>query len=92
MKWGFIEEIHNANTVDELTLLRLTVSAALGACYIAAESIDCITLVKTYPTNTETFYHYKRENLPADSKCFVPHKTTKLDCDCADELTNGCKV
>lgn len=67
LKSGFIEEIHQSCMIDELTLLRLTTSAALGACYLAADKIDCTTVVKTYSSNSESFYHYKRANLPAPS-------------------------
>ncbi|KAL7302026.1 hypothetical protein TKK_0005260 [Trichogramma kaykai] len=61
LKPGFIEELHKSGNVDELTLLRLTTSAALGACYIAADKLNCSTLHKTYKSNTEKFYHYKRD-------------------------------
>ncbi|XP_014206823.1 N-acetyl-D-glucosamine kinase [Copidosoma floridanum] len=61
---GFIEEIHKRSLVDELTLLKLTTSAALGACYIAADKLNCVTMIKSFDQNTEEFYRYKRENLP----------------------------
>ncbi|XP_058792529.1 N-acetyl-D-glucosamine kinase-like [Phymastichus coffea] len=64
LKPGFITEIHDHCSVDELTLVRLTTSAALGSCYIAADKIDCMTMNKTYQNNVEEFFHYKRENLP----------------------------
>ncbi|XP_001606449.1 N-acetyl-D-glucosamine kinase isoform X1 [Nasonia vitripennis] len=64
LKSGFIDEIHRSGVVDELTLLRLTTSAALGACYIAADKLNCKSMNKTFQTNTEKFYHYKRDNLP----------------------------
>ncbi|XP_076677862.1 N-acetylglucosamine kinase isoform X2 [Andrena cerasifolii] len=57
----FAEEIHESKAVDELSLLQLNVSAAVGACYLAAEKIDCI-FDKPYDKNVEAFYHYKREN------------------------------
>ncbi|KAJ8687816.1 hypothetical protein QAD02_023610 [Eretmocerus hayati] len=64
---GFIDEIHRSCSVEELTLLRLTTSAALGACYIAAEKLGCDSLVKTFDSNVEQFHHYKRDNLPPPS-------------------------
>ncbi|XP_076631479.1 N-acetylglucosamine kinase isoform X1 [Colletes latitarsis] len=61
MKDAFLEEIHDSHAVDELSLLRLTASSAIGACYLAAERIDW-TFTKPYENNVEMFYHYKREN------------------------------
>ncbi|XP_076240222.1 N-acetylglucosamine kinase isoform X2 [Calliopsis andreniformis] len=61
MQDGFVEEIHNSRILDELSLLRLTKPAAVGACYLAAEKIDCI-FDKPYDKNVEIFYHYKRDN------------------------------
>lgn len=78
MKDGFVDEIHESGTVDELSLLRLTASAALGACYLAAEKIDWL-FTKPYEKNVETFYHYKRLNyvksveaLPETEVEFIP--------------------
>ncbi|XP_076166153.1 N-acetylglucosamine kinase isoform X2 [Ptiloglossa arizonensis] len=61
MKDAFLEEIHKSNAVDEISLLRLKVSSAIGACYLAAEKIDWI-FKKRYEDNVEKFCHYKREN------------------------------
>ncbi|XP_015439368.1 PREDICTED: N-acetyl-D-glucosamine kinase isoform X2 [Dufourea novaeangliae] len=61
MKDAFLNEIHDSNVIDELTLLRLTTSAAVGACYVAAEKIDW-AFTKPYKDNVETFYHYNRKN------------------------------
>lgn len=61
MKEGFLNEIHNSLVIDELTLLRLTATSALGACYLAAEKINC-PFVKPYDENVETFFHYKRDH------------------------------
>ncbi|XP_012061564.1 PREDICTED: N-acetyl-D-glucosamine kinase [Atta cephalotes] len=63
MKNGFMNEIHNKNIVDELSLLHLTTSSALGACYLAAEKINC-PFVKPYDSNVETFFYYKRDHYP----------------------------
>lgn len=63
MENGFVNEIHNRNVVDELSLLRLTTTSALGACYLAAEKIDC-PFVKPYDSNVEIFFHYKRDYYP----------------------------
>lgn len=61
MKDAFIDEIHESQVLDELTLIRLKVSSALGACYLAAEKINWI-FTKSYEDNIEMFYHYKRDN------------------------------
>lgn len=61
MKDAFLNEIHDSKSVDELSLLRLTVSAAVGASYVAAEQINW-AFPKPYEKNVEQFYHYKREN------------------------------
>lgn len=62
MKKGFIEEIHKEQIIDELTLLLLTTSSAWGACYLAAEKIDCSSVRKIYENNADVIYHYKRNN------------------------------
>lgn len=61
MQDGFLNEVHNSGLIDELSLIRLTASSALGACYLAAEKIDC-PFTKPYADNAETFFHYKRDN------------------------------
>lgn len=63
MKNGFANEIHNRRVVDELSLLRLTTTSALGACYLAAEKINC-PFIKPYDSNVEIFFHYNRDNFP----------------------------
>ncbi|EZA51376.1 N-acetyl-D-glucosamine kinase [Ooceraea biroi] len=63
MENGFVDKIHNSRIVDELSLLRLTTTSALGACYLAAEKIDC-PFVKPYDENVEVFFHYKRDHYP----------------------------
>lgn len=63
MEKGFVGEIRDRYVVDELSLLRLTTTSALGACYLAAEKINC-PFVKPYDSNVETFFHYKREHHP----------------------------
>jgi len=67
MKDGFVNEIHNSYVVDELSLLHLTTSSALGACYLAAEKINC-SFVKPYDSNVEIFFHYKRDHYPETQK------------------------
>lgn len=69
MKDAFADEIHKSHALDELTMIRLTVSAALGACYLAAEKINWL-FTKSYEDNTDVFYHYKRSN-------YVKLETTK---------------
>lgn len=58
---GFIEEIHRSGLLDELSLMKLEVSPAVGACYLAAEKIHC-EFAKSYDENTKVFFHYKRDN------------------------------
>ncbi|XP_011164703.1 N-acetyl-D-glucosamine kinase isoform X2 [Solenopsis invicta] len=67
MKNGFVNEIHNRSIVDELSLLHLTTTSALGACYLAAEKINC-PFVKPYDSNVENFFHYKRDHYPEAQK------------------------
>lgn len=66
MKKGFLKEIEEGHALDELTLSKLTVPAALGACYRAGEHLKCDSLQKTYDQNTEAFYHYQRGDTPLD--------------------------
>ncbi|KAL2725081.1 N-acetyl-D-glucosamine kinase isoform X2 [Vespula squamosa] len=61
MKEGFMDEIHSGLVVDELSLLNLTATSALGSAYLAAEKIDC-PFVKSYDQNVQVFFHYKRDN------------------------------
>ncbi|EFN82728.1 N-acetyl-D-glucosamine kinase [Harpegnathos saltator] len=63
MQKGFIDEIHDTHLIDELSLLHLTTTSALGACYLAAEKINC-PFMKPYDENVEIFFHYKREQQP----------------------------
>nr|XP_012222874.1 PREDICTED: N-acetyl-D-glucosamine kinase isoform X1 [Linepithema humile] len=57
MEKGFVDEIRNCNIIKRLSLLRLTTTSALGACYLAAEKINC-PFVKPYDDNVEVFYLY----------------------------------
>ncbi|KAL6445832.1 hypothetical protein ACFW04_000920 [Cataglyphis niger] len=70
MKNGFVNEIHDTRIVDELSLLRLLTTSALGACYLAAEKIN-VPFVKPYESNVEIFFHYKRDN-------YLETRTTEL--------------
>ncbi|XP_014484953.1 PREDICTED: N-acetyl-D-glucosamine kinase [Dinoponera quadriceps] len=67
MEKGFVDEIRDRRVVDELSLLRLTTTSALGACYLAAEKINC-PFVKPYDDNVEIFFHYKREHRPDEAE------------------------
>ncbi|XP_076651657.1 N-acetylglucosamine kinase isoform X2 [Halictus rubicundus] len=84
MKNGFLNEIHDSDALDELSLYRLTVSGATGACYLAAEKINW-AFPKPYRNNAEIFYHYKRENYvkPVEKikskPILVPCNTVKRD-------------
>jgi len=81
MKDGFVNEIHNSHVVDELSLLHLTTSSALGACYLAAEKINC-SFVKPYDSNVEIFFHYKRDHYPETQKTehSIESKNQTSDC------------
>ncbi|XP_031825732.2 N-acetylglucosamine kinase isoform X1 [Nomia melanderi] len=84
MKDSFLNEIYDSEAVDELTLLRLTVSAAVGASYVAAEKINW-AFPKSYEKNAEQFYHFKRENFVKpvpkikSAPRLVPCNTAKRD-------------
>ncbi|CAK9795408.1 N-acetyl-D-glucosamine kinase [Anthophora plagiata] len=85
MRNAFVNEIHESKTVDELTMIRLTVSSGIGACYLAAEKINWV-FTKPYEKNFEVFYRYKRENyvkpqedLTESSIVFVPCSDVKED-------------
>ncbi|CAL1673750.1 unnamed protein product [Lasius platythorax] len=78
MKNGFVNEIHNRRVVDELSLLRLTTTSALGACYLAAEKINC-QFVKPYDSNVEIFFHYKRDNYPEKQTTELENHTLVSD-------------
>lgn len=78
MKNGFVNEIHNRCVVDELSLLRLTTTSALGACYLAAEKINC-QFVKPYDSNVEIFFHYKRDNYPEKQTTELKNHTLVSD-------------
>ena len=62
MKKGFSDQILKGKVVDELTLLLLTTSAAWGACYLAAEEVNCSSVKKGNTENSEIIYHFKRDN------------------------------
>ncbi|KAF7413439.1 hypothetical protein HZH68_001928 [Vespula germanica] len=61
MMEGFMDEIHSGLVIDELSLLNLTATSALGSAYLAAEKINC-PFVKPYKENVQVFFHYKRDN------------------------------
>lgn len=61
LKKSFIQKINESNIINEFTLLRLTTSAAVGACYVAADKINCNTLIKTHEKNCDEFFYYKRD-------------------------------
>ena len=68
-------------------------SAALGACYIAADKLECSTVEKSYPKNTESFYHYKRQNLQKDLKFTKLIKQNSGECEkSTNGFVNGCKA
>ncbi|KAL6262961.1 hypothetical protein P5V15_005749 [Pogonomyrmex californicus] len=88
MKKGFVNEIHDKRVVDELSLLRLTTTSALGACYLAAEKIDC-PFVKPYDSNVEIFFHYKRDNYPETQKTEHPIELKSQTSVCNNVHENG---
>jgi len=86
MENGFINEIHNSRIVDELSLLRLTTTSAMGASYLAAEKINC-PFVKPYDSNVEVFFHYKRDHYPDIQKVEHPEELQNMafNKDCVQE-------
>lgn len=60
LKPGFESEIHDCSDIEELTMYKLRTSSALGACYLAADKLNCENVRRTYQENREPFYHYKR--------------------------------
>lgn len=61
IKDAFLDKIHESKALDELSLIRLTTSSAIGACYLAAEKINWL-FTKPYENNFEIFHHYVRNN------------------------------
>lgn len=79
MKNGFLDTIHDSRTLDELSLYRLTTSAAIGACYLAAEKINWI-FTKPYEKNMEKFFHYKRVNYVKSVEALPEPETKFVTC------------
>ncbi|XP_017752813.1 PREDICTED: N-acetyl-D-glucosamine kinase isoform X2 [Eufriesea mexicana] len=75
MKDAFLDKIHESRTLDELTLIRLITSSAIGACYLAAEKINWL-FTKPYENNIEIFHHYVRNNYvkPEATKDITEHE------------------
>lgn len=63
MEKAFTKELNDSRVINEIMLLRLTISSAVGACYVAAEKIKCNSLIKTHEKNSRKFFHYKRNEL-----------------------------
>lgn len=63
LKDGFVEQLAKIDRfkVEELSLLKLTVSVSIGATYLAAKAIN-FNLPRDYTQNYEVFFHYKRPN------------------------------
>lgn len=57
MKNGFVNEISKSNIDFGLNLIHLTTPMAMGAVYVAADSIQC-NLPRDYAHNFEIFYHH----------------------------------
>ncbi|XP_028047856.1 N-acetyl-D-glucosamine kinase isoform X2 [Monomorium pharaonis] len=88
MKNGFMNEIHNKRLVDELSLLHLTTTSALGACYLAAEKINC-PFAKPYDSNVEIFFHYKRDHYPEMRKTEHSIELKNQTSDCNNAYVHG---
>lgn len=67
LKTGFIRWMLEHTDVEELSLMKLTTTMAVGAAYMAADRLD-IDLPRTYDSNYEIFYNYKRSCV---KKCVV---------------------
>uniref|UniRef100_A0A336N1G9 N-acetyl-D-glucosamine kinase n=1 Tax=Culicoides sonorensis TaxID=179676 RepID=A0A336N1G9_CULSO len=61
LKSGFVKILNTANIPFEITLVKLTNSMGLGACYMAADSID-FELKRDYSKNYEVFFSYSNNN------------------------------
>ncbi|XP_012285888.1 N-acetyl-D-glucosamine kinase isoform X2 [Orussus abietinus] len=62
LKKGFTEEIRRGGIINELTLYRLITSAAVGACYLAADMLTHDMGKMSREKNRELLYHYIRES------------------------------
>ncbi|GLH02850.1 N-acetyl-D-glucosamine kinase [Gryllus bimaculatus] len=67
LKPGFIKHLqepprNNEKPIEELSLLRLTTSMAVGATYLAAKSVN-YNLPRNYQNNYTVFFHYKRNEI-----------------------------
>lgn len=61
LKGGFIKILNTTNIPFEITLVKLTNSMGLGACYMAADSIN-YDLKRDYSKNYEVFFSYSNLN------------------------------
>lgn len=59
LKPGFIQELNLKNIEYEIKLLKLNKTMALGACYLAADSIK-LDFPRDYQNNYEEFYSYSQ--------------------------------
>lgn len=78
MEKGFVDEIYTCNIIERLSLLRLTTTSALGACYLAAEKINC-PFVKPYDDNVEVFYFYYRYSERVKREELLKNRTIVFD-------------
>lgn len=79
MKNGFVNEISKLNIDFGINLIQLTTPMAMGAVYVAADSIQ-YNLPRDYAHNFEIFYHHAK---PGKT---VNENTTKL---LSNTFTNG---
>lgn len=56
--------------VEELSLLKLKTGPETGAAYLAAKQVQ-YPLPKDYENNYEVFFHYKKEDRPWNTECFL---------------------
>ncbi|XP_063705728.1 N-acetyl-D-glucosamine kinase [Culicoides brevitarsis] len=61
LKGGFTKVLNSTNIPFEISLVKLTNSMGLGACYMAADSIK-FELKRDYSKNYEVFYTYTNNN------------------------------
>lgn len=67
---GFVEWLNTHSTTKDILLVKMTVSAAIGAAYIAADKVG-VELQKEFGKNYETFYRYTYdETCPCKSSVY----------------------
>lgn len=57
---GFVKYLQNNTNINELSLMRIKTTAAIGAAYMAVDKYN-INLRRDYTKNYDIFYTYKRQ-------------------------------